>query len=122
MVSSLEKILIDAEVFRLAKHAHRGVDTSDKNWLSDVISKVGPGGNYLCQKSTVTAMRSEEWYISGFGSHETYESWVTSSKKDLLKVAREKVNQILKKHEPLPLGEDVENELDKICKRAEKSS
>ena len=38
-----------------------------------------------------------------------------------LKEVREsqgKVNQILKTHEPLPLGDVVEKELEKICKRA----
>lgn len=122
MVSSLEKIYMDAEVFRLAKHAHRGVDTNEEKWLMDVISKVGPGGNYLCEKSTVTAMRSEEWYISDFGSHETYESWEASDKKDILEEAREKVKQILSTHQPLPLDENVEKELSRICKRAEKYS
>jgi len=28
------------------------------------------------------------------------------------------VNEILKNHEPLPLGDDVEKELDTICNRA----
>jgi trimethylamine---corrinoid protein Co-methyltransferase len=118
MVSSLEKILIDTESFRLAKHAHRGVNTSENNWLTDVISKVGPGGNYLCEPSTASAVRSEDWYISDFGSHETYDSWVANGKKDILEEAREKVNKILKSHKPMPLGDDVEKELAKICQRA----
>jgi len=118
MVSSLEKILIDVERFRLARHAHRGVNTSEDNWLTDVISEVGPGGNYLCEPSTARSVRSEDWYISDFGSHESYESWITKGKKDVLEEARDEVNRILEAHEPLPLGDDVEKELDKICKRA----
>ena len=118
MVSSLEKILIDVETFRLARHAHRGVNTSEDNWLTDVISNVGPGGNYLCEPSTVSSLHSDDWYISDFGSHEAYESWIASGKKDILEEARDKVNRILGSHEPLPLGDDVEKELDKICKRA----
>jgi trimethylamine--corrinoid protein Co-methyltransferase len=118
MVSSLEKIVIDVETFRLAKHAHRGVNTSQDNWLTDVISKVGPGGNYLCEPSTVSAVHSDDWYISDFGSHESYESWTAKGKKDVLEEARDKVNHILGSHEPLPLSDDVEKELDKICKRA----
>ena len=31
---------------------------------------------------------------------------------------REKVDGILKAYEPLPLGEDVEKELEKICRKA----
>ena len=36
----------------------------------------------------------------------------------MLSQIREKVDQILDAYEPLPLGDDVEKELDKICKRA----
>ena len=118
MVSSLEKIVIDVETFRLARHAHRGVNTSEDNWLTDVISEIGPGGNYLCEPSTVSSVRSDDWYISDFGSHESYDSWIANGKKDVLEEARDKVNRILESHEPLPLGDDVEKELDKICKRA----
>jgi len=118
MVSSLEQILIDVEIFRLAKHAHRGVDTSENKWLTDVITKVGPGGNYLCERSTVASIRSDEWYISNIGSHETFDNWKANGKKDFLEEARETVNNILKLHQPLPLGDDVEKELEIICKRA----
>jgi trimethylamine--corrinoid protein Co-methyltransferase len=122
MVSSLEKIVIDVETFRLARHAHRGVNTSEDSWLTDVISNVGPSGNYLCEPSTVSAVRSDDWYISDFGSHETYDSWIANGKKDVLQEARDKVDHSLKSHEPLPLGTDVEKELDRICKRAGESS
>jgi len=118
MVSSLEKLVIDTEIFRLGRHAQRGVNTNDKMWLTDLIKKTGPGGTYLLEESTVKAVRSDDWYISDLGSHETYESWREKGKKDVLEEAHEKVNEILKNHEPLPLGDDVEQELDKICKRA----
>ncbi len=118
MVSSLEKIVIDVETFRLARHAHRGVNTSEEYWLTDVISKVGPGGNYLCEPSTARSVRSDDWYISDFGSHESYDSWKAKGKKDVLEEALDKVDRILESHEPLPLGDDVEKELDRICKRA----
>jgi len=118
MVSSLEKIVIDVETFRLAKHAHRGVNTSKDNWLTDVISEIGPGGNFLCEPSTANFLRSDDWYISDFGSHESYESWIAGGKKDILQETRDKVDHILGSHEPLPLSDDVEKELEKICKRA----
>ncbi len=121
MVSSLEKIVIDVETFRWARHAHRGINTSEDNWLTDVIAQVGPGGNYLCEPSTCRAVRSDDWYVSDFGSHETYESWIAKGSKDVLEEARDRVNHILESHEPLPLGDDVEKELDKICKRASES-
>ena len=118
MVSSLEKMLIDVEIFRLAKYVHRGLDTREERWLTDVISKVGPGGDYLCEKSTLAALRSDEWYISDLGFHEDFEKWSAGDRTTLQEEAREEVARILKKHEPLPLGNNVERELSHICKRA----
>jgi len=118
MVSSLEKMLLDVEVFRLAKCVHRGLDTSEERWLTDVISMVGPGGDYLSEASTVAALRSDEWYIPELGYHEDFEKWSAGDRTTLQEEAREKVAGILKKHEPLPLGNDIERELANICKRA----
>jgi len=119
IVGSLEKMFLDVEVFRLGRHARRGVNTSEEMWLTDTIKKIGPGGTFLYEESTVKAVRSDDWYISELGSHESYDSWKEKGEKDVLEEAHEKVKEILKTHEPLPLGEDVEKELEKICKRAE---
>jgi len=118
MVSSLEQMYLNVEIFRLAKHAHRGIDTSSDKWLTDVIEEVGPGGHYLAEKSTAMSIRSGEWYHPKMGAHTSFDDWVADGKRDVLCEIREKVRQILDAYEPLPLGEDVEKELEKICERA----
>lgn len=122
MVGSLEKLMIDVEIFRLARHARRGINTSEGMWLTDIIKKNGPGGNFLYEKSTVQAVRSDDWYVSDFGSHESYDSWKAKGEKDVLEETREKVNKILETHKPLPLGDEVEKELAKICQRANEAT
>ena len=122
MVSSREQMYIDVEIFRLAKHAHRGIDTSNEKWLMDTIEQVGPGGNYLSEGSTAMSIRNGEWYLSNIGTHASFDSWAAGDKKDVLSEIREKVDQILETYEPLPLSEDVEKELEKICKRAREQS
>jgi trimethylamine:corrinoid methyltransferase-like protein len=54
--------------------------------------------------------------------HDSYESWKASHREDFLEELREKVDQVLATHEPLPLDADVEEELDRICKRAREES
>jgi len=122
MVSSLEQIYVDVEIFRLARKAHDGMDTSHGKWLMDVIEEVGPGGNYLGEATTLMSIQDGEWYLPDIGSHTSFEDWVSGGKKDVLSQIREKVDQILEAYEPLPLGEDVEKELAKICKRASEHS
>jgi len=122
MILSLEQLVIDAEVFRMSKQAHRGILTNDEMWLDDVIQRVGPGGHFLGEKSTVANMRSGEWLIPRLGVHETQESWEMAGKKNILEQAREKVENLLSTHKPMPLSDEVEKELDKIQKRANQSS
>ena len=105
----------------MSRQAHRGIPTHDDAFLDEVIQKVGPGGNYLGEKSTIKNMRSGEWLIPQLGVHDTEGSWVRSGRKDILDEAREKVVQILKTHKPLPLGDDIEKELAGILEKAKKS-
>jgi trimethylamine--corrinoid protein Co-methyltransferase len=118
MVLCLESLLIDVEIFRFARQAHRGVITDEEKWLTDTIKEVGPDGNYLFSRSTRAALRSGEWFLSDLGAHQSYERWRASGKGDFLEEARAKVDQILATHEPLPLDEEVEKELDRIRARA----
>jgi trimethylamine--corrinoid protein Co-methyltransferase len=122
MILSLEQLVIDAEVFRMCQHAHRGILTHDEMWLDDVIQRIGPGGHFLAEKSTSANIRSGEWMIPRLGVHDTQESWEMAGKKNILEEAREKVENLLSTHEPLPLSDEVEKELDKIQKRANQSS
>jgi trimethylamine--corrinoid protein Co-methyltransferase len=121
MVLSLEQLVIDAEVFRMSKQAHRGIMTNEEKWLDEVIQRVGPGGNYLGEKTTSVNMRSGEWLIPRLGVHDTQQAWERSGRKDILEDAREKVDQILRTHQPLPLGDDKEKELVRIAKKAKES-
>jgi trimethylamine--corrinoid protein Co-methyltransferase len=121
MILSLEQQVIDAEVFRMSKQAHRGILTHDEMWLDEVIQRVGPGGNFLGEKSTRSNMRSGEWLIPRLGLHETQKAWENAGKRDILAEAREKVENILSTHNPLPLEDDVQKELDNIYKRSQGS-
>jgi trimethylamine--corrinoid protein Co-methyltransferase len=91
----LEQIIIDLEVFRLNKKARHGFDTSDEKWLEDVIEKVGPGGNFIGEKTTRTNARSGEWYFPQFGMHDTFEEWDQAGRPQLLDQARAEVERIL---------------------------
>jgi len=122
MILSLEQLVIDVEMFRMSRQAHRGIPTHDEAWLEEDIQKVGPGGNFLGEKSTRKFMRSGEWLIPSLGVHDTEQSWERSGRKDILDEAREKVDHILKTHKPLPLDDRVQKELDKIYKKAQEEA
>jgi trimethylamine--corrinoid protein Co-methyltransferase len=113
--------VIDAEVLRMAIQAHRGIRTTEDMWLDDVIQRVGPGGNFLGEKSTVTGMRTGEWLFPRLGEHGTKKAWEDAGKPDILEEAREKVDRLLAEHKPLPLPPEVEAELISIEAKAKES-
>ncbi len=119
MVLSLEQLLIDVETFRMCKRARQGIAVDDDKWLEDVIHRVGPGGHFLTETSTVKALREGEMYISKLGWQDSFDAWEAAGRPTLLEEAGEKVAQILATHQALPLDEDVERELDRIQKRAQ---
>ncbi|MDM8543656.1 trimethylamine methyltransferase family protein [Desulfococcaceae bacterium HSG9] len=119
MILCLEQMLIDTEVFRMCKQAHRGIVTGKDKWLDDVIDRVGPGGHFLDLASTARAVRGDEWYIGQLGRNTSFEEWEAAGKPGLLEEAREKVEQILSSHRPLPLDEEIERELNRILKKAQ---
>jgi trimethylamine--corrinoid protein Co-methyltransferase len=112
-ILSFEQLIIDIEIFQRCKRLASGIDTGQNRWLEEVIERVGPGGNYLAQRSTREALRTGEWHLSRLGVHEPYETW-ESSGVDLLAEAREKIDQVLSTHQPLPLDDAVLRELQRI--------
>ncbi len=118
MVLSLEQMVVDAEIFRMARRARQGINTDEARWLGDAIARVGPAGHFMAEESTVSAIRAGEWYVSHLGVHDTFEAWDAAGRPTLLQEAREHVDHILSTHQPLPLDEDVERELRRIEKHA----
>jgi trimethylamine--corrinoid protein Co-methyltransferase len=118
MILSLEQMVIDAEIFRMARRAHAGIDTANGRWLTSTIERIGPAGHFMAEEATVEAIHGGEWYLSQLGVHDTFEDWEAAGRPRLIDEARERVDQILSTHEPLPFDEDVERELARIEKRA----
>jgi trimethylamine--corrinoid protein Co-methyltransferase len=117
-VLSFEELLVDVEIWRLTRKAHQGIDTGDDKWLDDVIARVGPGGNFLGERSTRVNARSDEWFRPRLGWHDARDAWLAAGSPDMLDEASAKVDEILATHEPLPLGEDVEGALAQLRRRA----
>jgi trimethylamine--corrinoid protein Co-methyltransferase len=116
-ILSFEQLLLDVEVFKRGNRARRGIGAGENKWLDDTIGQVKAGGNFLMEPSTMEAIRNGEWYVSQLGGYHSYEAWAGAGKPRLLEETRAKVEEIIHTHQPLPLGEEVERELDKIMRR-----
>ncbi len=114
----LEQLVIDVEIWRMCRAAHDGIATGADRWLDDALASVGPGGNFLGERSTRRGMRGDEWFVPRLGTQDTHEVWAAAGKPDVVDEARQKVTDILATHEAAPWDEDVERALTQLRRRA----
>jgi trimethylamine--corrinoid protein Co-methyltransferase len=114
-----EQIIVDHEVAQLCQRFRDGIDVSAaKNYFAD-IARVGPGGNFLMEDSTVDACRSAEFFLPQLQDRNTYEQWQQLGKPDMYSKAREQVAAILAGPLKNPLPDKVIGRLEEIMRRAD---
>lgn len=118
MIISLEQLLIDIEIFRMNKQAHRGILATEDRWLDQVIERVGPAGSFLGERSTRDSIRSGTWLTGRLGVHEPQQSWEKAGKPTIMEEVKEKIEHILATHIPIPLDKEIARELENIYQRA----
>ncbi len=90
----------------------------DETLAIDLINEVGPiPGHYMAQAHTRKWWNKED-YFPQVADTESYASWVTTGKRDMLDRARDKVAEILSTHTPSPLTDSQEDALEDVLKQA----
>ncbi|MCD6164210.1 MAG: trimethylamine methyltransferase family protein, partial [Candidatus Odinarchaeota archaeon] len=112
---SFEKLVIDNEICGYALRLVRGIQVNEETLALDVIEKVGPGGHFLGQKHTRKWFKIEEYMPSYVIDARSERDWFERGAKDIVQRAKERVDEVLREHEPEPLPPDVEKELDNIA-------
>ncbi|MHA2424139.1 MAG: trimethylamine methyltransferase family protein, partial [Candidatus Thorarchaeota archaeon] len=111
-MQSLEKIIIDNEMCGAAYRLIEGIELEKMDIVTDLISKVGPGGDFLGQRHTAAKLRREHFIPSDVFDRLTTESWLEGGSKDMIERAKKRAETILSEKIPTPLPQDMENELD----------
>ena len=118
ITTSYEQLVIDNEIFAMIFRAAKGISVNEETLAVDVIAKVlRESSNFLEQKHTLNHFRTEH-FMPVLASREARARWEKTGGKSLAETAREKVRKILAEHQPLPLDEDVNKEIEKILKTA----
>ena len=117
---SLVWLALDHEIMEYVKRITRGFDVDAGMVASDIISKVGPGGNFLAEEHTVQHFRKELWLAGPAWTRQSWDGWAESGKLSMADRLREQINQILSSHEPELLEEGLIKEVDSIVKAAER--
>ncbi len=95
-----------------------GVTVNDVTLAIDLINQVGPiPGHYLSTAHTREWWQKEH-FLPKAADLEAYPVWIKSGKKDALELAKDRVEQILATHKPLPLTSAQEQSIEDVLKEA----
>jgi trimethylamine--corrinoid protein Co-methyltransferase len=109
MTVSYEKFVIDNEIIGMMMRAVEGIKVDDDTLAYDIISQVGPGGNFVTSKHTRKYMRSEH-YQPLLSDRESREGWESKGKRMTWERAAEIVQQI-EEGEGYSLPDDIEQKI-----------
>jgi trimethylamine--corrinoid protein Co-methyltransferase len=120
---SYEKILVDNEIIDMARRFARGMGVNAETLAVDVIKQVGcgPHGQFLQHDHTFDYFRSEQFMPHLF-ARDVYSNWEKSGRQTVEQRAAAQVEDILANHQPLPLPNEAQKEIDAIYQAAERTA
>lgn len=118
MVLDYGKIILDDEINHNIKRIVKGVPVTETSLSVDLIKKVGHTGNYLTHSSTLDHF--SELIQPRLMNRETYENWSAAGRTDAHERALEKARILVETHQPKPISEQAQKEIDEIIHETEK--
>ena len=110
LVSSPEKLVMDADQLGALHSLASGVDVSEDAQALDAIEEVGPGGHYLGCAHTQRNFQSAFWR-SNVLDYRPYETWAEDGEKDCFTLAHERVEKLLSDYQQPPLDPAIDEAL-----------
>ena len=113
----LAQLVADNELIRMSKYCRGGIAVNDATTAVEEIMRVGPAGNYLEEESTLRG-------LSGLSTtklidRKVREAWEEAGSPDFYQQARREARRILAEHEPVPLPDDVAEQIHAVVVRAD---
>jgi trimethylamine---corrinoid protein Co-methyltransferase len=112
---SLEKLVVDNEICGMALRLDRGIDCSTESLAVDLITQLGPGGDYLTTDHTFAWFKKEPYTPSQVIDRRDRNNWAAEGGKDAFGRAQDRVKDILENHQPEPLDDARAKELDRVA-------
>ena len=110
MTESHPLMLLDDAMCGMALRLARGIEVNEDTLAVNLIKEVGWKGHYLAQPHTSEHCRREH-FRSRLLRRDTRQTWEGKGSKTALDLARERVREILGRHQPRALDAALEKEL-----------
>jgi trimethylamine--corrinoid protein Co-methyltransferase len=120
MTASLAQLVICDEIIGWIKRFTQEIEVNDETLALDLIDEIGADGQYLAAPHTTAHFR-EDWYPKLF-DRQNIDGWKAAGSTTLCERATQKARQMLTKHPPAPLPDDMLAALDGVIERAAHSN
>jgi trimethylamine--corrinoid protein Co-methyltransferase len=91
---SYEQYVIDNEVIGMIHRLLAGIEVNEETLGFDVISNVGPGGNYVIEEHTIDHMM-DEFFYPDLAERSNFDIWESKGRPGMLTRANDLVERIL---------------------------
>jgi trimethylamine--corrinoid protein Co-methyltransferase len=112
LTTSPEMIVLTNENISMMRHFMGGVKLDAEALALEVVHQVGPGGDFLTQDHTLKNFR-QQWQPELI-SRMRMDGWVAKGSKTMGDRVKEKTIALMDEHEPEPLDDSVQEEIDYI--------
>ncbi|MEM2843738.1 MAG: trimethylamine methyltransferase family protein [Candidatus Bathyarchaeia archaeon] len=122
LTASYEQLVIDNEILGYLFQLNKEIEVSPETLALEQIKKVGPGGSFLGidLNYSLKHLKTEYW-IPKISCRMSYRKWSEKIGKEITKIAKEKVNEILQTHQPAELQPEIQERLTQIVKTYERT-
>jgi trimethylamine--corrinoid protein Co-methyltransferase len=117
--TSLDMLVMQHEVIGYVERLMQGIEFSDEGLGLEVIEQVGPGGTFMDQEHTARHFRKELWFPRLL-DRQFYGAWLSGGAKTMAQRCREEKERLLREHQPAPLPEHIDREIERILAAARK--
>jgi trimethylamine--corrinoid protein Co-methyltransferase len=121
MSFSLEQVILDETVLSLVERCLQGIAVGETTLALNLIQAVGPGGTYITTSHTLDYFR-DELLVPDLVSRGSRAAWEAAGAPDMRTRARERVQHLLDRHQPVPLPDGIAARLAEIVREAPTSA
>jgi len=110
--------ILDDDVAGMIGRFLEGEKVDDETLAVDLIKEVGPIPGYFLNKQHTRKWWKLEQFMPKAADRLTYPEWMATGKKSCLDYAKERMEEILATHKPIPLTLGQEEEIERILEEA----
>ena len=109
--------IIDDDIAKTIGKIVEGFTINDETIGLDLIKDVGSDGTFLNSKQTRTMWKTEDYMPKVFDKS-SYQEWTNNGRKTVLDKAKQRYEEIIATHKPLPLTDKQDEEIESILNEA----